>query len=110
VLFVAPSRFPLLLSDGHPIPNLIEQAKALLVTYQTSMPQPSSFSDTKAREAEERKLVEDAAAKAAAAAAKAEQMKAAPVEEVKQESNDDPDEDPEMRELRLMVEEQMRNK
>ena len=97
-------------SDGEPIPHLLEQAKALLVAYQTSMPQVSSLQDKK--EAEEKAAAEAATqaalAKKNAAVAQAAAEAAAAAAAEAAGSAVDPDEDEEMRELRLMVESQMK--
>ena len=90
---------------------MIEQAKALLVTYQTSMPQATTMAEKQAEQdriasetaaVEKQKAAELRAAASAQAAADAQAAALIPAE--------DPDEDPEIKELRLMVAQQMGKK
>jgi hypothetical protein len=101
-------------SNGYPILHLIEQPRALvlLVTFLTNMPAPSSYSDAKRIEEEE-----EAAAKSLAETnAATEQLlkEAADVEAAEAEAAaplathaGDPNEDPDMRVLKLEIEAKM---
>lgn len=101
--------------DGQPIPHLLQQAKALLVTFQETIPkeEPETEADAEGRERgkEEGKEKDgEAGQKEGEGQRQASDATSEQDEKDEEESAvvEDPDEDPDMRELRLMVEAQMK--